>query len=342
MICTLVRNGTLPTLIGCVFALAVLASAFPVLAPMLTEAFIYGTMVVGLQIFVGNSGVVSFGHISFALVGAYATAWQTCCSGIRQVFLPGLPDWLAAIDVPPIIAFSNTVLLAGALALVVGVVLMRLTGVAASIALLSFLFMVKTIYENWAGWTSGQSSLVGLPLVVTPTLAATALSLVILSAFAYNRSPSALRLRAARDDEPAAQACGVWIWRERLIAFVLSAMIVALGGALLAHYLGSISVSLYWLDMTFLTLAMLIIGGRGGVTGALAGTMLVTGLRDVLRLLERGVEAPWAQLTLPEGTQEIALALLLLTVLVVRPGGLLADYEFNLPRILHHALKKNA
>src|SRR5262249_9161686 len=69
---------------------------------ILTEALIYMVMVVALSIFVSNSGVISFGHVTFALIGAYASAWQTCCSGIRGVFMPGLPEFLLHTDVPVI------------------------------------------------------------------------------------------------------------------------------------------------------------------------------------------------------------------------------------------------
>ena len=89
-------------------------------------------MVVALSIFVSNSGVISFGHMTFALIGAYASAWQTCCSGIRGVFMPGLPEFVLHTDVPVIPASVTAALTAAAVAAVAGLIIMRLSNVAAS------------------------------------------------------------------------------------------------------------------------------------------------------------------------------------------------------------------
>jgi branched-chain amino acid transport system permease protein len=133
---------------------------------ILIEALIYMVMVVALSIFVSNSGVISFGHVTFALIGAYASAWQTCCTGIRGVFMPGLPEFLLHADVAVLPASIAGAMAATAVAAIAGLIIMRLSSVAASIALLSLLFVFKTIYENWSSMTAGQSSLVGLPLYV--------------------------------------------------------------------------------------------------------------------------------------------------------------------------------
>ena len=155
-------------LVGLLLLLAAVAKLFApaTLVSSLTEALVLMVMVVGMSIFVGNSGVISFGHIGFAMIGAYASAWQTCCVGMRQIFMPGLPDWLLAADVPVFLAATVGGLLAAAFGLVFGLVVMQLSGIAASIALLSILFVLKTVYENWQSVTAGQSSLVGLPLYV--------------------------------------------------------------------------------------------------------------------------------------------------------------------------------
>jgi branched-chain amino acid transport system permease protein len=327
----------LPPIIGILLSLGLVVVAaaglgylLPGLTSTVTEGFIYAILVVGLGLFVGNTGIVSFGHASFAMIGAYAASWFTCCEGMRQVFLPGLPDMIAAITLPVPVAAVIAMAVAAGVALLAGAVLLRLNGVAASIGLLSFLFMVKTIYENWNGWTSGQSSLVGLPLVVGISEAAAGLIIALCLALLYQGSTSGLLVRAARDDEVAARSVGVRVWRERLICFTLSAGITALGGVMFAHYLGSISVVQFWLDLTFLTLAMLVVGGRNTITGAVIGALVVTALRDGLRYLENGVQTPLGIVGIPEGVQEIALALLLLVVLVARPRGLTGGREFNL------------
>jgi branched-chain amino acid transport system permease protein len=205
---------------------------------ILTEAFIYMVMVVALSIFVSNSGVISFGHVTFALIGAYASAWQTCCTGIRGVFMPGLPEFLLHADVPVVPASLTAALIATAVAAIAGLIIMRLSSAAASIALLSLLFVFKTIYENWSSMTAGQSSLVGLPLYVDIWAALAWVAVTIVAAQMYMSSAHGLRLRAAREDEVAARASGIVVWREHLIAFVISAFFLPSGAFCSVIFLG--------------------------------------------------------------------------------------------------------
>jgi branched-chain amino acid transport system permease protein len=297
----------------------------------LTEALVYMVMVVGLSVFVSNSGIISFGHVSFALVGAYASAWQTCCPGLRGVFMPGLPQILLETNVPVMPAALTAALLATALAAVAGIAITRLNAVAASIALLSLLFVVKTIYENWTSVTAGQGSLAGLPLYVGLWTALAWATGAIVVAQLYMNSAHGLRLRAIREEYAAARAAGIVVWRERMIGLVISAFVFAIGGILFGHYLGTLAVSIYWLDMTFLTLAMLVVGGMRSLTGAVVGTLAVSGVREVLRAFERGLDVGGSTLQIPQGSQEIVLALAFLLILVFRPQGIVGDYELGVP-----------
>ena len=103
--------------------------------------------------------------------------------------------------------------------------------------------------------------------------------MTIVAAQIYMSSAHGLRMRAAREDEVAARAAGIVVWRERLIAFVISAFFFAIGGILFGHFLGTLAVSIFWLNMTFLTLAMLVVGGLRSLTGAVVGTLAVAAIR---------------------------------------------------------------
>ena len=97
---------------------------------------------------------------------------------------------------------------------------------------------------------------------------------------------------------------------------------------LYGHYLGSITVSMFWLDMTFITLAMLVVGGTRSLSGAVVGTLFVTLVRQCFQTFERGL--PFAPtVALPQGSGEIVLGLVLLCVLIFRPQGLVGDREFG-------------
>jgi hypothetical protein len=103
---SLARNTSPVVLCGAI-ALIVIGTAVAnsaVLDRTVTEALIRIVYVVGLYIFVGNSGVISFGHTAFMAVGAYATAWQDCCSATKALFMPALPKFLLETTVPPSLA----------------------------------------------------------------------------------------------------------------------------------------------------------------------------------------------------------------------------------------------
>ena len=85
--------------------------------------------------------------------------------------------------------------------------------------------------------------------------------MVIAVAFAYQRSRLGRQLRASREDPLAARGVGVHVHRQRLWAFTLSGALAGLAGGLLVHQLGSITTDSVYLELTFLTLAMLVFGG---------------------------------------------------------------------------------
>lgn len=296
-----------------------------------TEALIRIVLVVGLYIFVGNSGLISFGHISFAAIAAYATAWQTCCSMLKPITMSGLPAFLRDQTIPLIPATLASITLAGASAFAIGLVLMRLSGLAASISTLAALFIFNVLYSNWDSVTMGRSSIVGIPTYVTPWVAFGFATLAIVIAYMYQNSARGLAIRATREDEVAAASSGISLYWNRLFAFTLSGFVMGLGGVLLAHFLGIISVNSFFLNLTFLTLAMLVVGGMKSLAGAVVGVVVITAIIDVFRRLEVGISLGANQLSIPAGTQEIVLAALMLAILIFRKDGIMGSRELSLP-----------
>ena len=100
----------------------------------LTEMFIRITVVIGLYVFIGNSGIISFGQIGFMCIGAYAAAWATADPSFKQIMLSGLPTFLQENQYPFLVAMAGSLVLPAAVALCLGAAIMRLSGTAASIA----------------------------------------------------------------------------------------------------------------------------------------------------------------------------------------------------------------
>ena len=106
-----------------------------------------------------------------------------------------------------------------------------------------------------------------------------------------------------------------------------------LAGAMYAHHSAAISARDYYLQFTFLTLGMLIIGGAGSVWGAVVGCAVVTGLSQVLLHLEQGLQIGNLIFTIPDGVSGMVIAGTLVVVLLWRSTGLTRGREFRLPRI---------
>jgi branched-chain amino acid transport system permease protein len=296
----------------------------------LIEMLIRVLVVVGLYVFIGNSGVISFGQIGFMCIGAYAAGWATAEPGFKQVMLQGLPDFLAQNQWPFPVAMAGAIVLPAIVALLFGLAILRLNGIAASIATFAFLIIVNSVYSNWDSVTAGVSSLVGIPTAVGPWVAFAFASAGIVSAYLFQISRYGLMLRATREDTVAAKACGVHSVRVRLIAFVLSAALVGAGGGLYAQFLGILTVDTFYLSLSFITIAMLVVGGMSSLTGAVSGVIAVTVIVQLLRFGEQGVTLGSTQLKLPESSSELGLGLLLALILIFRPNGLSGGKELTL------------
>ena len=153
----------------------------------------------------------------------------------------------------------------------------------------------------------------------------------IFVAYVYQETRWAIALRASREDEVAARACGVRIVRQRLIAFVLGAFVCGVAGALFGHFLGTLRVESFYLDPTFLYIAMLVVGGMRSLTGAVVGTVSISLLTEILRLLEVGVFVPGTGVMLqtPAGLADVALAAIMLLIILFRPQGITGGREIG-------------
>jgi branched-chain amino acid transport system permease protein len=318
--------------VAIVAAIAIVASFAPAVPQRrTTQALINLVAVVGLYVFVGNSGILSFGNVAFMAIGAYVSALLTMKSAAKSVFLPDLPQIIASAEWPALPGALAGGAVAAAVALVVGWPLMRLSGVSASIATFAVLVVGNVVFGNWTSVTGGQNSLMGLPAYVDLW---TALGWAIAArviAFAYQETRSALLLRASREDEAAAQASGVNVVLHRLRAFVVSAFLSGIAGVLLGHFLGIVRVENFYLDLTFLIVAMLLIGGRGSLTGAVAGTIVIALLTEGLREAEIGFQVGTTNIAAPAGTGDVILALLMLIIILFRPDGIAGGRELTWP-----------
>ena len=286
-------------------------------------------LVVGLYTFVGLSGVFSFGHAAFMAIGAYTAAILTIPPETKPFVLPDLPGFLGDLHLDP---FPAT-LAAGALAALVGLVLAvplaRLSGLTAGLATFAVLVIVNVVAKNWQQLTHGTAGVSGIPTATT-VWGALAWALVATAAvWALQRSRIGLRLRASREQEAAARSIGIGVARERAIAFVVSAFFAGVAGALLAMFIGSANPDAFFLDITFLMVAMLVVGGTTSLAGAVIGTIVISAAAEILRRVEGGIDLGVVELPSRPGLREVGLALLMLAILILRPDGITGGRELR-------------
>jgi branched-chain amino acid transport system permease protein len=288
-------------------------------------------IVIGLYIFVGNSGILSFGHIAFVAIGAYTSALLTVPPLQKDLFLPGVPEYIATAEWPSIPAALMAAGVAAAFAFLISIPLMRLSGLAAGIATLAVLVIVYVVISHWDSVTGGQTTLVGIPTDSTLNVALVWALIAMAVAFAFQESRIGRRLRASSEDEAAARAVGIGVVRERIAAFVLSAAVAGLGGALYGHYLGAFSPDAFYFQITFLIVTMLVVGGVRSLAGAVVGTAFVTVFAEALRNAESGIDAGPVSIAARPGLREVGLGVVLLLILVVRPRGITGGREVHWP-----------
>jgi branched-chain amino acid transport system permease protein len=294
-------------------------------------------VVLGLQIFSGNSGVLSFGHVTFVAIGAYTSALLTIPTAIKEFTYLTMPSWLTSWVFPAELSPLEGTLVGGGFAalfaLIISPAIVRLDGVQAGIATLALLVIANVFIVQTSSITRGTSTQIGVPTTTTLLSVTVWVLVAIALAFLFQQSRFGLRLRASRENERAARSVGVQVPRERGIAWVLSAFVCGVAGALYAHYFVTFSYLDFYFntngfDQVLLPIAMLVVGGMTSVTGAVIGCYLVTVVFEIFRRWEVN---EFLGTNPPSGTTNLVLAVVLLVTLFLRPRGITGGKELPWP-----------
>ncbi|PSJ60262.1 branched-chain amino acid ABC transporter ATP-binding protein/permease [Pseudaminobacter soli (ex Li et al. 2025)] len=311
--------------------IAVLAALFlPGSGQRLVTLFLINLIaVLGFGIYSGNSGIMSFGHVGFMALGAYASGLLTMNPVVQKTALPHLPEWLAGWGMSFPLALLVAILVVAVVAVVIGVPVARLGGSSASICTLGFLVIVHVVLVASADITRGSQTFFGVPRAVDIWVALPCALLAVAIARIYRDSNSGLKLRASREDEIASTAVGVNVRLHRFCAWVLGAMLAGAAGALFAHFLGAFSPKDFYFNLTFMLLAMLILGGISTVSGAVVGTATIMLIVEVLRKFEGGVDLGFLSLPTVFGLTDIGIGLAILIVMYRLQDGLMGVREID-------------
>ena len=286
-------------------------------------------LAVSLQVFSGNSGVLSFGHMTFVGIGAYVSAFLTLDPSVKESF-SHLPESVLVIQFPFLPAVILAAAVTGFIAYLIGVPIFKLSGPSAVIAIFALVLAANVVFNGWTDITRGSGGLYGIPKETTLLRAMGFAVLTILVARSFRDSSAGLQLRASSNDELAAASVGVRVRRMRLQAWWLSAVMSAVAGALIAHQLTAFSPTNFFILPAFSVVTMLIIGGRTTVSGAVIGATSVTLIQEVLRPLEnRGMALGPLNIERFTGLTQLALVLTILAAMYFRREGLTGRREID-------------
>ncbi len=311
---------------------------------LVTTMLIDAIIVVGIQIYIGNTGVFSFGHIGFGAIAGYTFALFAILPEAKASRIPDAPFGLAEVNQSPLVAVLIAVAVTLVVAAFIGVGLARSGArsgaVAATVITLALLFVTHEVASSWTDLTGGNRS--GLTFAIGNTLQSRwpvygVLFAAIIIARLFARSRAGRLAVAAREDNLASRSMGVDPVVQQTVALLLSVVVVAVGSSLRVYELGSVLPDLFFFDYTLITLVMLVVGGRNSVTGAMLGVVVITVVREVARRLGSagyelfgiGLDDAPLDWVFREGLPTVVLGAAMVGFMILRPGGLIGDWELD-------------
>ena len=259
----------------------------------------------------GRTGYISFGHPFLIGIGAYTTAILT-----------------KRFDVAVEISIPIAVIVTMIGGLIVLLPALRIRGsyfALVTLAMMELLYqLVQVIRPDLTGGTRGMS---GLPTLTRGAengfyMSTSLMIAIALSTWLLMRTRLGTALSAIGMNEEAVAGSGLSVTRLKMVAFLASAFIAGLGGAIYIHYLGSIAPrALFDINFLFTIIVAALIGGAGTTVGPIAGAFFLTFLLEYLR--------PW----LPGAERYMVYAGLALILYMIQPKGLWSLISENITRL---------
>ena len=294
---------------------------------------IYIILAVSLNIATGYLGQLPLGHAGFMSVGGYSCAifimrMMDTMGVTARDFATGTPA-AALLFVLGIIFGGVCAALCG---LIIGVPALRLKGDYLAIITLGFAEIIRVVMQNIDGvlgftLTGGAKGLTGIPSYTNflNTFIVVAISLFLIHTMMKSRHGRAVL--SIRDNEIAAESCGVNTTYYKTLAFVASAFFAGVAGGLYAGCVGVLQPAVFGFMKSIEILVMVVLGGMGSMLGSALSATVLTILPEALRAFSE--------------YRMIAYAIVLILVMIFRPQGLLGSYDFSLSRIIERVMNRD-
>ena len=272
-------------------------------------------MVASLNLVVGCMGEFSLGHAGFVSVGAYASA---IASGALTG--KGLPD-LALF----LIALLAGGIAAGITGVLVGIPALRLRGDYLAIVTVAFAEIIRVCFCNFS-ITGGGKTMSGILKLSDFYWCYWIMAACVAVMYLYIRSRFGRTVKAIREDYIAASASGINVTYYKVLTFTIAAFFAGVGGGIYAHYMTAMIPTNFNFMYSAELLSEVIIGGIGSLTGSIIGAAFLSSLPEMMRQFSQ--------------YRMLAYSVVLIIVMIFKPGGIFGNWEFSLVRILHRSEKK--
>lgn len=298
---------------------------------ILNLAAVYAILGLSLNLVLGFTGMFSLGHAGFMCIGAYTAAILTMSPASKQLiyYMQPIVPMLANVQWPIFPAILAAGLVAAIFGILIGIPALRLRDDYLAIATLGFAEIIRIVITNTVSITNGSLGLKDIPSVKSlwvywgcAIITLIILKRVINSSWGY-------AFRAIRDNEIAAEAMGINIFKHKLISFTIGAFFAGIAGALMGFLLTSIDPTMFRFLFTFQILLIVVLGGMGSLTGSVISAVVITIAMEALRVVEEPITLFTVTIPGLPGMRMVIFAILLLMVILFYRQGLMGTKEFN-------------
>lgn len=304
---------------------------------------IYTILALSMNLINGFTGLFSLGHAGFMAIGAYAVGMFTVPVEIRPAvyYLKPMHPLIADIELPFFVTLLLGGLVAAFVAFLIGAPVLKLRDDYLAIATLGFSEIIRIIITNAQSITNGSLGIKNIPSTanmwwIYGTTFITVLFIVLLISSSYGRA-----LKAIREDEIAAEAMGINLFRHKLLSFMVGAFFAGVGGGLYASMLGTVDPKNFLFVLTYNFLLIIVLGGMGSVSGTIISAYIVTAGLEWLRVFDEplsifGVAIPLFR----PGLRMVVFSVLLMLIVLFYRNGLMGTKELNWDTIKGIASKR--
>lgn len=298
---------------------------------ILNVSAIFVTLAVSYNLINGVAGQFSLGPNAFMAVGAYTTALLTLSPAEKELsFIIEPIVWpLSVLHLP----FLPSLLIGGAFAALLGFIMafpvFRVRGDYLAIVTLGFGEVVRVAANNAQSITNGPLGLKGLSEYTNLWWSWGVAVFTVFCVTRLVKSSFGRAMQAIREDEVAAAAMGINVFRHKMLAFVVHAFFAGLAGGLMAHLITTISPTLFSFFLTFNLLVIIVIGGLGSMTGSIVAAIIITYAGEWLRAVEEPMAIGPFNIPGIPGMRMVVFSIMLILVMIFARQGLMGRREFS-------------